>query len=62
MIGPAPAAVTAKLAPSVSVMNTPPEPALAVTVPAVVRIGVPAVPIPLGLAADVVNANVPDPR
>src|SRR5438552_15474547 len=36
LIGPAPVAVAVTLAPSLSARNTPPDPALAVTVPAVV--------------------------
>ncbi len=39
--GPAPLAVAEKLAPSLSVINTPLVPVLAVIVPAVVKIGVP---------------------
>src|SRR6267378_620342 len=61
VIGPAPVAVAVKLAPSVSVMNTPPEPAAAVIVAAVVRILAPAVPMPLAPAAGVVRLTVPAP-
>ena len=60
-IGPAPAAVAVKLAPSVSVMKTPPDPAVPVTVAAVVRIGAPDVPIPLAPAAGVVRMTEPAP-
>src|SRR5206468_6508248 len=61
LIWPAPVAVAVKLAPSLSVMNTPPEPAAAVMVPAVVRIFAPAVPIPLVPAAGVTRFIVPTP-
>ncbi len=47
---PAPVAVAVKLAPSVSVMNTPPESAVAMIVLAVVLIGARFAPIPLPAA------------
>src|SRR5207253_4113255 len=56
-----PLAAAMTLAPSVSRMNTPPEPAAAVIVPAVVRIFAAGVPIPLALALGVVRSTVPAP-
>src|SRR5574341_349733 len=61
LIAPAPVAVAVKLAPFVSVMNTPPEPDAAVTVPAVVWIFAPAVPIPLAPTVGVVRMTLPAP-
>src|SRR5262244_1892972 len=60
-IGPAPVVDTLKVAPFVSVMNTPPEPAAALIVPAVVRIGAPAAPMPLAPVVGVVRFTVPVP-
>src|SRR3984893_17198172 len=59
--GPAPAAVAVKVAPSVSLMKTPPEPAAAVTEPAAVWTGAPAVPMELAPAAGVVSVTGPVP-
>src|SRR5262250_447424 len=61
VIGPAPVAVAVKLAPFVSVMKTPPEPAAAVMVSAVVRTGAPTAPMPLVPDVGVRRATVPVP-
>src|SRR4030095_1857755 len=61
LIAPVPVAVAVVFAPFVSVMKTPPEPAAAVTVPAVVRMFAPAVPIPLAPVVGVARLTAPVP-
>jgi hypothetical protein len=54
-------AVAVKAVPFASVMNTPPDPAVAVIVPAAVWMGAPAAPMPLDPAAGVVRIREPVP-